>query len=94
MACGTALIEKIQTIIASGANKKFGIITAQFLWSDQFASMPNPELAAFAHTLTWWPAYFAIGATLLFTFTRWRYGKGLTALIEEGKTLNDKATGT
>ena len=72
----------------------FGIITAQFLWSDQFASRPNPELAAFAHTLTWWPAYFAIGATLLFTFTRWRYGKGLTVLIEKGKTLNDKGTGT
>lgn len=72
----------------------FGIITAQFLWSDQFASMPNPELAAFAHTLTWWPAYFAIGATLLFTFTRWRYGKGITLLIEEGKAINDKGVGT
>ena len=68
----------------------FGVITAQFLWSGKFAANPNPELSAFAHTLTWWPAYFAIGALLLFTFTRWRYGKGLTMLIAEGKTLNNQ----
>ncbi len=66
----------------------FGIVTAHFLWSEEFTDLPNPELAAFAYTLTWWPAYFAIGVALLFTFTRWRYGKGLNMLIKEGKTLN------
>ncbi|MCP4848865.1 MAG: MFS transporter [Verrucomicrobiaceae bacterium] len=66
----------------------FGVVTAQFLWSGQFSGSPDPELAAFAHTLTWWPAYLAIGVILLFTFTRWRYGKGITKLIEEGKTEN------
>jgi hypothetical protein len=70
----------------------FGVVTAQFLWSEQFEGSPDPELAAFAHTLTWWPAYFAIGVILLFTFTRWRYGKGVTMLIEEGKTKNAPAT--
>ncbi|MFP6875162.1 MAG: MFS transporter [Verrucomicrobiales bacterium] len=66
----------------------FGVVTSQLLWSEKFASMPNPELAAFADTLTWWPGYFAVGATLLFTLTRWRYGKGLTLLIEDGKVNN------
>ena len=50
--------------------------------------MPSPELAAFAYTLTWSPGYFAIGAILLFTLTRWRYGKGLTLLIEDAKVDN------
>ena len=66
----------------------FGVVTAHFLWSEEFTGLPNPELAAFAYTLSWWPVYFAIGATLLFAFTRWRYGKGLNLLIKEGKSLN------
>ncbi len=66
----------------------FGVVTAQFLWSEKFALISSPELAAFAYTLTWSPGYFAIGAILLFTLTRWRYGKGLTLLIEDGKVDN------
>ena len=69
----------------------FGIVTAHFLWSEEFTGLPNPELAAFAYTLTWWPAYFAIGVALLFAFTRWRYRKGLNILIEEGKALNSES---
>ena len=66
----------------------FGVTTAALSTREPFAAAPDPEFAAFAKALTWWPGYFALVSAMLFLFLRLLYRKSLTTLIVEGRQAN------